>query len=85
MYLASKFAEEFSYSYGESLEAGLDVSMETTEAFKRSQMITDFETSLQRVYFETYQEMQRAQGLIDQQQKAEYETYMDIANGIIVL
>ena len=85
MYLASKFAEEFSYSYGESLEAGLDVSMETTEAFRRSQMIMDFETSLQRVYFETYREMQRAQDLIDQQQKAEYETYMDIANGIIVL
>jgi len=85
LYLASKFAEEFAYSYGENLEAGLDVSLLQSETALKSQMIAAFENELSRLYFETQQEIWAADNLRSQQEREEYEYYRDISDGIIVL
>jgi hypothetical protein len=84
-YLASEFAEEYSYSYGENLEAGLDVSLETSDAMRRTQMIAAFEEELTQIYADIYADMDAANSLERQQQQAEYQRYKDIADGIILI
>ena len=83
-YLASEFAEEYSYNYGENLAAGLDVSLETSDSYKRTQMIADFEAELTKIYQDIYQDLEAADNEIKQQQQAEYQRYKDIADGIII-
>jgi hypothetical protein len=85
LYLASKFAEEYSYNYGENLAVGLDVSLETTDTYKKTQMIADFENELTRYYAETIAELEAADQVERQKQKEEYQRYMDIADGIIII
>jgi hypothetical protein len=85
LYLASKFANEYAYSYGENLDAGLDVSLVQSDSALKTQMITAFESELQRLYFDTWAEQTQANNLLSQQQRAEWERYQDIADGIIIL
>ena len=80
-YLASEFADEYSYNYGENLTAGLDVSLEDSDAFNKTKMIAAFEEELTRIY----QDMNVANDLERQQQQIEYQRYKDIADGIIIL
>jgi hypothetical protein len=84
-YLASEFADEYSYNYGENLTAGLDVSLEDSDAFNRTKMIAAFEEELTRIYQDIYTDMNAADELERQQQQAEYQRYKDIADGIIIL
>jgi hypothetical protein len=84
-YLASKFAEEYSYSYGDNLEAGLNVSLETSDANLKTQMIADFQNELVRSYLEIYQELDEADQELKRQRREEYQRYQDIASGIIVI
>jgi hypothetical protein len=80
LYLASKFAEEYSYNYGDNLAVGLDVSLETSDSYKRTQMIADFEAELRAIYAEE-------EAIIDlerQKQKEIYQRYQDISDGIII-
>ena len=85
LYLASKFANEYAYSYGENLDAGLEVSLVQSDSALKTQMITAFESELQRLYFDTWAEQTQANNLLSQQQRAEWERYQDIADGIIIL
>lgn len=85
LYLASKFADEYGYSYGENLEAGLDVSLTTSDALRKSQMIAAFEDELKKLYFDTVTEITDAHALVSQQERQEWEYYRDIADGIIVI
>lgn len=85
LYLASKYADEYGYSYGENLEAGLDVSMEVSDSMLKTQMIAAFEEELVKLYFDTHREIAEANDLISRQQREEYERYRDIADGIIIL
>lgn len=85
LYLASKYADEFAYNYGENLEAGLDVSLGQSDSNLKTQMIAAFEQELTRLYFDTCNEMNEAFELIDQEQRDEYERYRNIADGIIIL
>lgn len=80
LYLASKFAEEYSYSYGDNLVASLDVST-GTDSFRKTQMIADFEQELTKIYTEIRQNEE----VIDYEKREEYERYRDIADGIIVI
>ena len=80
-----KYADEYGYSYGENLEAGLDVSMEVSDSMLKTQMIAAFEEELVKLYFDTHREMAEANDLISRQQREEYERYRDIADGIIIL
>lgn len=85
LYLASQFGDEYSYSYGENLEAGLDVSLYSSDETLKSQMIAAFEEELKRLYFDTYMEQDAADQELRRQQREEYERYRDIADGIIYI
>lgn len=81
IYLASEFAEEYSYDYGENLETSLDINAAATDEFKKHQMIAEFQEELTKIYWD----MNAANELIDYQKKQEYETYQNIMDGIIIL
>ena len=85
LYTASEFADEYSYNYGENLTAGLDVSLEGSDSFNKTKMITAFEEELTKMYQGVYTDLQSANDLERQQRQAEYQRYQDIADGIIFL
>ena len=75
----------FNYNYGENLTAGLDVSLEGSDSFNKTKMITAFEEELTKMYQGVYTDLQSANDLERQQRQAEYQRYQDIADGIIFL
>jgi hypothetical protein len=81
LYLASKFADEYSYSYGENLNAALAVNGILSDEDRKHQMIADFQKELTKVYFEMDQAQQHEQ----EEQRKEYQRYSDILDGIIVI
>ncbi len=81
IFLASEFAEEYSYDYGENLETSLEVSGDASDEFRKHQMIAEFQEELTKIYWD----MRAAEDAIDYKKKQEYETYQDIMNGIIIL
>ena len=81
LFLASEFAEEYSYDYGENLEAALDVNVANADDFRKQQMILEFQEELTKIYTD----MHLATEIVDYQKKQEYEMYQDILNGIIIL
>ena len=81
LFLASEFAEEYSYDYGENLDAALDVNVAGSDEFRKHQMIADFQEELTKIYTE----MALANEVIDYQKKQEYEMYQNIMDGIIIL
>ena len=81
LFLASEFAEEYAYDYGESLEAALDINIAASDEFRKHQMIAEFQEELTKIYAET----SLANETIDYKKKQEYEIYQDIMNGIIVI
>lgn len=83
LYMASKFAEEYSVNYGDNLHASLDVSMETSFDLKtrKEQLMVDFEKELAQVYLER----DHALEVERRQKQAEYQSYIDIADGIIAI
>ena len=81
LFLASEFAEEYSYDYGENLETSLDVTVENSDEHKKRQMILDFQNELTQLYTE----FAEADSIINYKQRNEYQTYQDIMEGIIIL
>lgn len=86
LYLASKFSEEYSYSYGDNLDATLEANLEaSTDTGLKRQMIADFEAELTNVYAELDAVRNKQTQAEQQQQKEEYEYYQNLSNGIIVI
>ena len=81
LYTASQFAEEYSYDYGENLDAALDVNIANSDEYKKHQMIAEFQDELTKIYTE----ISLANEAIDYQKKQEYEMYQNIMDGIIIL
>ena len=81
LYLASEFAEEYSYSYGDNLSAAFEANGLLSDADRKRQMIEDFQNELTRVYLEV-DEVERQK---QTKQKEEYQRYMDIIDGIIII
>ena len=81
LFLASEFAEEYSYDYGENLETSLDVNAESSDEYHKHQMIAEFQEELTKIYTE----MSLANEAIDYKRKQEYELYQNIMDGIIIL
>ena len=81
LFLASEFAEEYAFDYGENLDASLTVSVEASDIYKKQQMILEFEEELTKVY----SEFARADEILNYQKREEYQRYQDIMNGIIIL
>ncbi len=81
LFTASQFAEEYSYDYGENLDAALDINASASDEYRKQQMILEFQEELTRIYTDIH----IANETIDYQKKQEYEMYQDIMNGIIIL
>jgi hypothetical protein len=81
LYTASQFAEEYSYDYGENLDAALELNVAASDEYRKQQMILEFQDELTKIYTELH----LANEAIDYQKKQEYEMYQDIMNGIIIL
>jgi hypothetical protein len=81
LFLASEFAEEYSYDYGENLEASLDINTSASDEYRKHQMLAEFQEELNKIY----SDIAAADQLISQQKRDEYQRYQDIMNGIIIL
>ena len=81
LFLASEFAEEYSFDYGENLETSLEVNGVTADEYAKHKMIAEFQDELNKIY----NDMAMAEVVIDRQKKEEYQVYQDIMNGIIIL
>lgn len=81
LWAASKFADEYSYNYGDNLIASLDTSSEANDNHKKQQMVIDFQDELTKIYTEQQQVLQKE----NKQQQADYQQAKDIADGIIVI
>lgn len=81
LFLASEFAEEYSYDYGENLDASLDVNTVMSDEARKQQMILEFQEELSKIY----NDFAEVDFVVNQQRREEYRTYQDIMNGIIVL
>ena len=76
LYLASQFAEQYSYDYGESLEAALTIN-EDTDELKKQRFIADFQNELLGIYKDL--------SLGERQYVTEQTAmYQDIMDGILV-
>ena len=85
LYLASQFAEEYAYSYGDNLSASLDVSM-ITDNHNKSQMIVDWQKELAQIYMDTYQELDKEEDFETKRRKQEeLDIYRNISDGIIII
>lgn len=79
--MASKFANEYSYSYGDNLAAVVETNIIDEVRLDRQSFIESFQNELLRVH----QDMRKADALEQQQKRQEQEFYQDILDGIIVL
>lgn len=78
VYLASKFADQYSYDYGQHIEAALEANSQLTQANKRQAFIQQ----LQQDLLACWAEQDKAYSTAQTQQ---YRYYADISDGIIVL
>lgn len=81
LFLASEFAEEYSYDYGENLDASLAINTGEMDEYNKHQMIAEFQEELARVY----QDIAIVDQVHTRQKQEEYQTYQDIMSGIIIL
>jgi hypothetical protein len=81
IFLASEFAEEYSYDYGENLETSLDINVAASDEFMKHKMIAEFQEELTKIYAD----FALAEEAIDYKKKEEYQMYQNIMDGIIIL
>lgn len=84
LYLASMFSEEYSYSYGESIDASLDANDFESEEIRKMQMMLDFQKELANIYAEV-NEGEKREAAERRQRQVEYQAYQDILDGIICI
>lgn len=80
LWSASRFAEEYSYSYGDNLVTALDANDTAEDTYKKQQLILDFEQELSRIV----NDYDKAQAVLNQQQEDEWQFYNDINDGILI-
>jgi hypothetical protein len=81
LFLASEFAEEYAFDYGENLEASLEVNAAVSDEYRKHQMIADFQNELMKIYAD----FAETDTMIDHKKREEYQMYQEISNGIIIL
>ena len=81
LYTASQYADEYSYDYGENLDAALAINGAASDDFRKQQMLLEFQEEIARIYTD----MSLTSEIIDHQKKQEYEMYQNIMDGIIIL
>ena len=84
MWLANKYAEEYSYNYGDNLDATLTISMDS-DNHKKTQMIADFQAELAKMYSDVYNELDEEDAERRRENKEQYDIYRNISDGIIII
>lgn len=80
LFLASEFAEEYAYDYGENLDASLSVNIDSgSDEFRKHRMIAEFQEELGKIY----SDIAESDLIYSQQKREEYQMYQDIMTGII--
>lgn len=83
LWAASKYSEEYSYRYGDNLDASLEANMEdANDTIRKQQMILEFQNELTQLYTEIAENDK--QKMNDNFLDAPL-SYQDIADGILVL
>lgn len=80
VYSASQFSDQYSYEYGDNLNASLDVTMGDS-LDRRTQLIVDMQKEIARLY----NDQKEADDYEAKKRKEEYQMYKDISDGIIVI
>lgn len=80
-WLASQFSDEYSYSYGESLDVSLDINESFDTYNSKQKMIADFEKELTSIW----SEIRETEDLEYRQKQADFQSYQDISEGIIII
>ena len=83
LYTASKYAEQYSFEYGDQLAADLEINMDPADQAGdiRQTAISELENDL----LDTWNDYNKAAQLEEKQAKEEAEMYQDIASGIILI
>lgn len=80
-WLASKYSEEYSYNYGDSLDATFEANDSKSELDFRKQSIIDFQNEILNIEKEQQNYYEREQ----REKQEEYEYFADLCDGIIVI
>lgn len=80
VYSASQFSDQYSYEYGDNLNASLDVTMGDS-LDRRTQLIVDMQKEIARLY----NDQKEVDDYEAKKRKEEYQMYKDISDGIIVI
>ena len=82
---ASLNAQEYAINYGDNLDAALNVSTTLSAEKTQKQMVLDYQAELQKIYFDTLEELDELDSEYTKEQREEFERYRDIADGIIII
>ena len=86
IWLASKYAEEYAYNYGENLDASIEATMlGVSDISRKSEMIANFQEELTRAYQNTFKELDETDYEERKKKKEENDYYKNLIDGIIVL
>lgn len=81
LYLASKYADEYSYNYGDNLSAALEANDTAKETHNKRQMIESFEAELKAINLE----LAKVEEEHRQQEVDDFNFYRDLSDGIIII
>ena len=82
---ASQNAQEYAFSYGDNLDATINVNLKNTVELTKEQLTLNFKEELAKAYFDTYKELDEIDQEAKRKRKEEYDSYRNIADGIIVI
>lgn len=75
---ASKFSEEYSYSYGDDIDATLEANNEASALDLKQRLMLEFQNEMIQVQADQTK-------FYDQQRRSDYEYFADLEDGIIVI
>lgn len=83
VWAASKFSEEFSYSYGDNLSVMLDANeADNADELQKHKLVAAFEEELKNIFIENSSQTIYTQE--NTQRNDEWEDFSDLSNGIII-
>ena len=82
---ASQHAEEYAFSYGDNLDATINVNLKETPELTKEQFTLNFKEELAKAYFDTYKELDDIDQETKRKRQSELDSYRNIADGIIVI
>lgn len=79
---ASQFSDQYSYEYGDSVDAAFEVNSEPTSDELRRKYIEDFQSDLAKSYLDAFMEAQRSDEAL---KRSDMSSYIDVSGGIIAI